>query len=157
MGRAELLTALYTSLTSMTILDGYNYDWNIAKSDDNGNDAAFHPAICVRYGSEENSDDIGAGGTGEYTDIIPVIVTAWGGISLESSLDTVQYECELYRSAMIDDIKRRLGYVPDELSNIGCVIIRYRGQNEVDETKIGAYSVSVELRFDMTYRSARRV
>jgi hypothetical protein len=58
---------------------------------------------------------------------------------------------------MIDDIKRRLGYVPDELANIGCVIIRYRGQNEVDETKIGAYSVSVELRFDMTYRSARRV
>jgi len=168
MSRATIHEQLYKMVTgangipAMTIANGYQYDWTV-----NGGGArrtgvgvqSVKPTIQIRIGSEENADDAGGIGAGEYIDdtivSMEIRVPFVGGSVNASDIHTAS---DLEYSKAIDDVKKRFGHgsLDTALSGHGVVSFNYSGC-EAEDLPEGEKHIPQKftLRFNLKYKTAR--
>lgn len=168
MSRATIHEQLYkmvngaTGIPAMTIENGYAYDWTTNTGGARRTGVAVQsvkPTIQIRIGSEENADDNGALGTGQYIDDAVVsmdIRVPFVGGSVNSS--DVHMMSDLEYSKAIDDVKKRFGKgsLDTALYNQGVVTFGYAGCDQEDIQE-GEKHIPQKftLRFNLKYKTQR--
>ena len=168
MSRATIHEQLYkmvngaTGIPAMTIANGYAYDWTSNTGGARRTGVAVQsvkPTIQIRIGSEENADDVGGLGTGEYIDDTVVsmeIRVPFVGGSVNAS--DIHMASDLEYSKAIDDVKKRFGKgsLDTALVGKGVVSFNYAGCDQQDMQE-GEKHVPQKftLRFSLKYKTQR--
>ena len=132
MSRADAHIALYSLVEEMTIAAGYNYDWvpryDIEKSSSpKPNGKAM---LTIEFGAEENQDDQGGAGTGQYIDVVTVTMTASVATAeSDSKMSSIAYDQSVACSLAISDVKKMFNNAPlqDDLCEAGVHDLHYTG------------------------------
>jgi hypothetical protein len=156
MGRAEILTAIYTRVADMLTANGFNYDWATLKSDGNGARVGKGVVLHASFGPEDNLN-AGVNEQQQYNLEIPVTITGIG-FKIDSAIRDEQYDLEIYKSKLADDIRYAFGMPYTALCSAGGYTITYNGEVDADlgdVLKRDAYEVEVTLEYLIKFRADR--
>ena len=161
MSRATAHEALYSLITGMTVANGYNFDW-VARYDIK-NSASPKPngkaMITIDLGEEQNQDDIGGCGTGQYIDL--VVVNMFASVAThnaDSKINVIEYDQSITCSKAISDIKKMFNNAPLQtvLCASGVHDLHYTGATIEDVDNGDKFTgTRAKCAFGMQYRSAR--
>jgi len=116
--RATIYTDLFSMLSDMTTDNGYSRTYTPVKSVDNSSATMKKtPFISLHLGQEEAVTD--GVGMKEFRALLPVIVTARVRTT-HGFRNEIEYEEDIERSKVIEDIKKRFAYAHKEVSD-NCV------------------------------------
>lgn len=157
MSRIGLIESVYDALAEMTVLNGYSFNYLSYKMDmsvDNGTLLkTVAPKISVSFRPENPIPEALTDGSSGYmhSGSIPAVVQCRFHIGNEK-LDELEYEREIMRAKIIDDIAKRFS-LPNPFD---CVYeVEFGGEEEPDfsmesEDKYGNYVFMV---YNMKYRT----
>ena len=154
MGRQAILDAYYTLVTSMTIANGFTYDWASIKTIDNGaltpNSSA--PQINFSFGDETNDNEVNGIGNNRLQIVVPLIVTATKlQIAANQTLDAVDYNLQSQKIAMLEDLKRALCNPFKIACSTGFRNVEYNGEVEFDDSNLDEFTSYAVCEFLVTY------
>jgi len=154
MARADILAAYYTLVSQLTVVNGFNYDWASIKSIDNGAlTPTSSPVLSFAFGEESNDNESNGIGNNKLQCEVPMRVTAVKKlVGVDQTLDVVEYNIEIQRSAMLDDIKRAFANPYKIACTTGFLNIKYTGEVEADEEDLDQFTVYSISEFLVTYR-----
>jgi hypothetical protein len=151
-----------TDIPAMNTDNGYSYDWtsNTGGARRTGVGVqSVKPTIQIRIGSENNADDKGSLGTGQYIDDTTVsmeIRVPFVGGSVNAS--DIHMASDLEYSKAIDDVKKRFGKgsLDMALCGIGVISFNYAGC-EPEDMPEGEKHIPQKftLRFNLKYKTQR--
>lgn len=111
MSKAQLIDNLYALYSQMTIANGFNFDWQEIKSDNNGAIVwGVVPQFHIKFEDESNADEVNGLGNNEFQNTLPCFFV-FGAImsSPSESLNTVARDKDVLKANMLSDIKRAFG------------------------------------------------
>ena len=159
MSRATIHTAIQNLVASMTVLNGYNFDWTLRRGGGAPLPVRMPKAtVSIRIGDEENIDDGGALGTCEYIDkaIVEMIYEAPFKVANVNCQD-VPYQSDLSYSLALDDLKHKFnGFKPSGLQNVGVISFLYKG-NVTEAVEEGEKYITQKAtaRWELIYKTNR--
>ena len=151
-GRTPLLEALYARVADMTIANGFYHDWQTQESIGNGSWITRNAAIHIRFGEEEPHEGIPSIQS-YYKLEVPVFITGLKYKAGESDLKEIQFDLEIDKSKVIDDIRKAFYIAYDALCAAGGEHISYAGEVEVDDDDRGEYEVEATLQYRVRFEA----
>ena len=149
--RMPILDSIYSVVDSMTIVNGYNNDWSVAKSLNNGYSAVFDSAFLnVSFGQESPS---GEAGQSIYHLTAPVYITGYKNYDMSLDLSYEDYEVQKAHSSIIEDIRFAFGLASDGMCSAG--VTNWSYIDELDDYDFSACRVSAKMEFEIKWRDKR--
>lgn len=156
MSQQKAIELLYEMAEDITTANGFNYDWKLLKGGDRFLTARDRtPCVTITIGDEDNADDIGAIGSGQYIDTLKINFDIKVPI-MEANVPSsdVMYQQQIDMAKAVDDIKKRYSTGRYLCSNGFAELrsLRYiKTRNDIVETEqklsIGRRSLEFELKY----------
>jgi hypothetical protein len=161
MSKEPILPLLYEMVEDMTKANDFNYDWVVHKGGDKFRGVKGQvPAVTISSGDEDNVDDRGGIGSGQYIDEATYFITAKVGIKGADILPSdVKYEEEQAIARAIDDIKTR--YDSEAFfcgKGVEVKSLQYQGSISLEKANEQKYTtMRIQCRFDIKYVTERKL
>ena len=160
MSREQLISDLYALHTQMTTANGFNYDWAVVETWENG---AFAPSTTPTYFFETepeiNADETNGVGNNEFQNELPILFKFGKTlITPDPALNKVGENLEIVKAKMLHDIKRAFGS-PYKIDIPGWYCgSEYNGEVEPEEEEnLDPYTVIDYARVTITYKEGRGI
>jgi hypothetical protein len=161
MSKTELRKELYSLVSQMTVLNGYNFDWSSVKSLKNGAFICDKTAkLHIKLEKERNNDAVNGVGNNFQQIIIPMEISFGKNLSSPSGgLESSETELEELSDKMIRDISKMYSspYKIDKTKVPEYCGTEYTDEGEVDTSKLDAHTQFGKMLFDITYKRNREI
>jgi hypothetical protein len=162
MSASQIETLMYEMVTDMTVANGFNFEWFIQGDKDirKGDRTVSNGAITIGFQSENNTNQNGGIGSGQYIDDAIVMVT--GKVNMAGTNVRgydVEVETKKAYTKALDDIKTRYDSPKYLCQNeLDCRGLMYQSGEIVKISEEGKFrSMRVECLFLVKYVTQRKL
>lgn len=159
MGWIDIKEELYSLIETMTILNGYNYNWSAKK-----NSYEFHPeSVYARIiaNEEENQDYTNNVGIDQYKQRRTFDFYVYAAATIGDDIDPDEVRensIDALELALVDLKNMFNGVINDTLCAAGCRMIQYIEMSFVDDDKAGVSApVKMLVEYDIDYLENRNI
>jgi len=158
MSAEKIENLMYDMVADMTIVNGFNFDWTIEGDGDTRTGNRTGGSITIDFDSEDNKDDQGGIGSGQYIDDARVYVTGKVNLATPNTRGTnVVRLTKSQNTRALDDIKQRYDSPKYLKANSSARELHYRGMEVIKMEKEGKFrTMRVKCEFLVKYVTQRK-
>ena len=144
-----MLNSIYNRILSMTIANGYSYDWEISRSIGNGAEALHdmvRPVANVTFGEDENSEILSHG---TYWLETQLFITAMIDFNMTGiDLDKIDQKIEESKIALKKDLRKAFFRISPEMSTVKIEATEYVRSVKIESQ---GHIAAVKTEFKLQY------
>ena len=153
----DIKTALYDMVNTMTIANGYNFNWANHRVT-----YTAHPELAVltiRTESEENTDKNAYTGTNQYRQTRNIIfsvrvISDLGIVNFDEIIDNSETKLEIAKK----DVLKRYNSTYNIAGDAGAISLMYQGMEYEDDANADIFApVKMNMKFTVKYIEDRQV